>query len=349
MDQTICHGRYSPHASERFFPWQSALYWLALKRTAPMMIKSKGSKNANCVFDIERRKEGCCSWGTHEEPEKPDARLASGLSEGSRMNPQMRSETHLSNAPCTFRAHWCHRSHEVHWENEPLCSGLHGLHRVTGYGTLTSTLVPSAGCVCTTARSTRTSDSIWPCRAPLGPGCSWDPPRSPSRPPSNPARTTWSSGSGPAPTAPARRTAWVRTRGSPAWRSSRARATSQCPRPRRRRGARGRSTGSPTTGAPRELAAWRLSPCPGGNADRRSDSPSSTTRCCSSGRCGRSCSAAGRPRSSPPFRPGCAAGRNRWRPPDRRISLPSCSPKRTPPGSEARDVTSPTPVSPEYP
>lgn len=33
----------------------------ALKRTAPVMIKSEGSKNANCVNDTERRKAGCRS------------------------------------------------------------------------------------------------------------------------------------------------------------------------------------------------------------------------------------------------------------------------------------------------
>lgn len=181
---------------------------------------------------------------------------------------------------------------------------------------LTSILVPSEECVWSPARSTLMRDSIWPCRRPLWSdsswlsGC-WDPPRCPNRLPCNPARTTWSSGSEPGQTGPARRTVWVRTRGSPAWYSNRRRATNQCQRPKRRPAARGWSTGSPTRGAPLEVAAWRLSPSPGGNADRRSDSPSSTTRCCSSGICGRSCPARGRRRSRPTSRPGCAAGRNR--------------------------------------
>lgn len=186
----------------------------------------------------------------------------------------------------------------------------------------------------------------------LWPGDYSAPPRSPDRPQCNPAQTTWSSGSGPEPRALARRTGSGPTTGSSACGNNRWPATNQSPHPKRRPAAPGWSTGSPARGAPPALAAPHLSPFPwsGGNADMRSCSPSSTKRCCSSGRCGMSCRSGSRPPRSPPPRPGCAAGRNRWRPRDHRISLPSFPLMfPPPPASGVRDDTSLTPVlHPKY-
>lgn len=174
-------------------------------------------------------------------------------------------------------------------------------------------------------------------------------PPSPVRHQCNPAQTTWSSESGPEPTAPARRTGSGPTTGSPACGNSRRPTTSPSPRPRKRPAAPGWSTGSPARGAPPVSAApyLSLSPSPssGGNASRRSGSPSSKMRCYSNGKCGMSCRSACRPLPSPPPRPGCAAGRNRWRPRDHQISLPSFPLMFPPPPvSGVRDDTSLTPV-----
>ena len=216
-------------------------------------------------------------------------------------------------------------------------------------GCLTSTLVPTERCEWWSARPRQRGGST--CLSADRPwlfDCS-APPRSPVRPQWNPAQTTWSSGSGPVPRAPTRRTGSGRTTGSPACGNSRWTATNRSPRPRKRPALPGWSTGSPARGAPPAVAAPHLpsspSPSPGGNAGRRSGSPSSTTRCCSSGRCGMSCRPDCRPLPSPPPRPGCAAGRNRWRPRDHRISLPSFPLMfPPPPASGVRDDTSLTPV-----
>ena len=182
---------------------------------------------------------------------------------------------------------------EWHWQ----VKGSNRIGCVMSPPPLTSTLVPAGGCVLWPATSRWWPAAGDPSRdtgTPEPPRPAWSilpPLRAPRL--CSPERTSGNSESGPAPTAPARKREWGRTRGSSASDNSPPPGKGPCRRPRRRRGGRGWSRDSPATaarGVGSESLGCRLlrqvgprrAECRG----RRSGSPSSKPKCGSTGRCG---------------------------------------------------------------